>query len=229
MKLKGFFYKALSILLLRYTSWNSMRLKRDIRVRAIDRIHVGCGDVFLPGWLNILYEGREGYGRVKTFQDATYLNYNLLNPWPIDDETISYISGSHFIEHLELSDGIVFLQECYRVLKKGGVVRLSCPDLETYATQYVANNVAFFNHPEIQKACCFKDAVTPGEIFIAKAYDSGGAHKWFYDFDSLKHIAERAGFTAVYKRERLTGECPDLEKLEPPQREIETVYCEAIK
>ena len=67
------------------------------------------------------------------------------------------------------------------------------------------------------------------EIFIAKAYDSGGSHKWFYDFDSLKHILESAGFTQVKKCGRLEGAVPDLEMIEPLGRELETLYVEAVK
>ena len=228
-KLKGLFYELASILLFRYLPWNTRRLARHIRSLAFDRLHVGCGDIILPEWLNIFYERRQEYGCLKKGETSFCLNYNLLKSWPFDDESISFVAGSHFIEHLELSDGIKFLKECYRVLKKGGIVRLSCPDLETYAKNYVANNTAFFQDEAIQRGCYFKDAETPGEIFIAKAYDSGGAHKWFYDYESLKHIAIIAGFKSVHKRGRLEGNCPDLEKLEPPEREIETLYLEAVK
>ena len=229
MKFQGFCLYALSILFMRYTSWNAHRLARQIQELKIDRLHVGCGNVWLAGWLNILYERRQEYGRVKDINGTFVLNYNLLKPWPIAPSSIQFIAGSHFIEHLDLNDGIKFVQESFRVLKIGGRIRLSCPDLELYARNYVNNNQKFFDQPLIREWCTFKAAQTPGQIFIAKAYDSGGAHKWFYDFASLKDILARAGFTEIKKVSRVEGRVPDLEKLEPPPRELETLYVEAVK
>ena len=143
--------------------------------------------------------------------------------------SVSFVAGSHFIEHLDLNQSVKFCKEAHNVLKSGGTIRLSCPDLEIYASKYISKDNAFFKNEEIKKACTFKTAETPSQIFAAKAYDSGGAHKWFHDFSSLKNVLERAGFTGIRKLKRLEGETPDLELLEPAQREIETLYVEANK
>lgn len=153
----------------------------------------------------------------------------MTKPWPIYDSSIQFIAGSHFIEHLDLNKGIAIVKESYRVLKSGGTIRLSCPDLEIYAKNYIEGNKSFFENDLIKEWCAFSQAETYGEIFAAKAYDSGGSHKWFYDFYSLKHILELAGFEQVKKCERLEGKTPNLENIELPQRELETVYVEAIK
>ena len=229
MKLTGLLNCAYSGLLLRYTSFQTKNLKGQFPGLKVDHLHVGCGDVHLPGWLNIFYDTRQEYGRFVKSGQAWVLNYDLLKPWPFQNESVNYIAGSHFIEHLDLNAGIIFVQESFRALKKGGVIRLSCPDLEVYARNYVSGNMNFFNHPLIREWCTFKNARTPGEIFVAKAYDSGGSHKWFYDFASLKHILELAGFKDVRRVQRLEGKTPDLDKLEPPLRELETVYVEACK
>ena len=228
-KLQGLFNQICSLILLRYTRLNVCLLQEQIVKNGIDRLHVGCGNVLLKGWLNILYEKRQMYGNIDQINGVLRLNCNLLKPWPVADSSIHFIAGSHFIEHLDLNDGIRFLKEAFRVLRPGGVIRLSCPDLEIYANHYVKRDKAFFEHKLIREWCTFKKAVTPGEIFIAKAYDSGGSHKWFYDVDSLKHILESAGFFQVKKRSRIEGAVPDLEAIEPPDRELETLYVEAVK
>jgi len=229
IKIKGWFLRIFSFGLLRYTNWNARCLQKEICRRNIDKLHVGCGLVRLDGWLNILYEPRQEYGRVKEINGQLLLNYNLLKRWPVNDNSIEFIAGSHFIEHLDLNYGIAFVKESFRALKSGGVIRLSCPDLETYAKNYVKGNKSFFNHELIREWCTFSQAETPGEIFAAKAYDSGGSHKWFYDFASLKHILELAGFQEIQKCGRLEGKTPGLEDIELSQRELETVYVEAIK
>lgn len=229
MKLRGFLNFLGSALCLRFTRFNRKRLMRKARKLAVDRLHVGCGNVLLPAWLNITFEPREEYGLIKAKEGALWLNYNLLKKWPFAHESIQFIAGSHFIEHLDLNGGLFFFQEAYRVMKPGGTIRMSCPDLRAYAENYLKNNKEFFDNPFIREACTFKNAVTPGEIFIAKAYDSGGAHKWFYDFDSLKHVMESAGFRHVRKTTRSTGDVPDLERIEFCAREIESLYVEAVK
>jgi len=228
-KFKGFLWQAFSRAALRHTKWNTHRLQKQLRHLNIKQLHIGCGDIRLPGWLNIGFESREEYGRIKIENHTAYLNYNLLKLWPFDEDSIDYIAASHFIEHLDLNHGIEFAKRCFRVLKNGGIIRLSCPDLELYAVNYVERNKNFFEHPLIKEWCCFKNAMTPGEIFIAKAYDSGGSHKWFYDFDSLRHVLEKAGFKEIQRMSRLEGKTPDLETIELNKRELETIYVEAVK
>ncbi len=228
-KIKGFFAQVYSFAVLRHTKFNTHWLRKKARELRIARLHVGCGNIYLNDWLNITLENKEEYGRMRLREGALYLNYNLLGDWPFDENSIDYVAASHFIEHLDLNHGMAFTQKCFRVLKSGGVIRLSCPNLELYAKNYVERNKEFFNHPLIREWCAFKNAVTPGEIFAAKAYDSGGSHKWFYDFDSLKHILESAGFVSVRKVSRLEGRTPDLERIEMDKRELETVYVEGLK
>ncbi|OGX38762.1 MAG: hypothetical protein A3C36_00810 [Omnitrophica WOR_2 bacterium RIFCSPHIGHO2_02_FULL_52_10] len=218
-----------SYLTLRHTRRNRRRLREEIARRGVSRLHVGCGLVLLDGWLNIFYERREEYGRVKERGGRLALNYNLLKTWPVADHSIAFIAGSHFIEHLDLNAGIAFLKESFRVMKPGAVIRLSCPDLEIYARNYVEGNRAFFENKLVKEWCAFSQARTPGEILAAKAYDSGGSHRWFYDFASLKHILELAGFRDVKKCGRLEGKVPGLKDIELPERELETVYVEAVK
>jgi predicted SAM-dependent methyltransferase len=228
-KFKGFLNYVYSLLLLRYTPLNDLYLKKFFSSYSIEKLHVGCGVHLLKGWCNVLFEPNQEYGRLKNVNGIDFLNFNLLRPWPWPENSISFIAGSHFIEHLDLNQCLQFNKAAFRVLKAGGIIRLSCPDLETYALNYIKKNSDFFNHEEIKKACAFKAAETYSQIFAAKAYDCGGAHKWFHDFSSLENILKRAGFVRVRKVKRLEGETPDLEKLEPVQREIETLYVEATK
>lgn len=228
-KFKGFLNYMYSLLLLRYSLLNRYQLKRYFLKHPVSRLHVGCGLSILPGWCNVLYERNQEYGRVKKINGGLFLNFNLLNEWPWPKGSVSFVAGAHFIEHIDLNQCLKFVREAYEVLRPGGIIRLSCPDLEVYARHYINDNGGFFRNEQVQKACVFKEARTPSQIFAAKAYDSGGAHKWFHDYTSLKNVLERAGFVNIQKVGRLEGKVPDLEKLELPDREIESVYVEAQK
>ena len=49
---------------------------------------------------------------------------------PLDTSSVDLIYCSHTIEHLEEAKAINFLKECSRILKSGGVMRLSIPHTE---------------------------------------------------------------------------------------------------
>jgi len=229
MKLRGFAWLVYSSMCLRFTRWNWGVLYRQIQGLNIDRLHVGCGNILVPGWLNLTFEKREEYGRIKKVTGAWWLNFNALDSLPVADESVQYLAASHFIEHLDFNAGLRFTREAFRVMKKGGVIHLSCPDLELYASHYIHRNRSFFDDPRIRVVCTFKNAETCGEIFIAKAYDSGGAHRWFYDAESLIHILTQAGFVQACRVSRLESDIADIGKIELAEREIETVYVEARK
>lgn len=53
------------------------------------------------------------------------------------------------------------------------------------------------------------------------------AHRWMYDFDSLKNLLLSIGFTVVEKRSFREGVVPDLELLD--NRPQESLYVEARK
>jgi SAM-dependent methyltransferase len=46
-------------------------------------------------------------------------------PWPWEDNSIDGIFASHIMEHF--SDQEKFLNECHRILKSGGILRLNLP------------------------------------------------------------------------------------------------------
>jgi len=72
-------------------------------------------------------------------------------------------------------------------------------------------------------------AKTKGEIFMSQVH--GWEHKWNYDFESMKHVLEKVGFSQTTKKKAFESSIPDIKEIEP-YREIrifETAYVEAIK
>lgn len=56
---------------------------------------------------------------------------------PFNDDSIDFIYSSHLIEHLRKDECEKMLGECFRILKKGGLIRLTTPDLELTARNYI--------------------------------------------------------------------------------------------
>src|SRR4051794_17468711 len=76
--------------------------RRGLRMtgRLQQKLHIGCGDVALAGWVNI---DLAPYPAVDRVHDVTK---------PLPFESCSFIFAEHFIEHLSLHDGLRFLQHC---------------------------------------------------------------------------------------------------------------------
>jgi predicted SAM-dependent methyltransferase len=62
----------------------------------------------------------------------------LLLPIPMFRHTISArVYYSHLLEHFPKHEAQGFTQECYRVLKPRGIIRVAVPDLERIARMYL--------------------------------------------------------------------------------------------
>ena len=65
------------------------------------------------------------------------INHRLDGPLPFEDEQFDAIYSFHVIEHLNLGSNARFMRDMYRLLKPGGICRVSTPDLEFFATEYL--------------------------------------------------------------------------------------------
>lgn len=92
-------------------------------------LNIGCGDSLIDSdlWLNLDYAPI-----IPTVKKA-----NLLAKLPCQNNSVKLVYSSHFIEHIPYQKVQGFLGECYRVLEKGGVIRLVLPDLEDICREYL--------------------------------------------------------------------------------------------
>ena len=91
------------------------------------RLYIGAGPMRLHGWLNSdLIAG-------DVFLD-------LGRPLPLPDECLAYMFGEHVIGSLSEAAGAALLREAHRVLRPGGVLRLTTPDLAKLIALYRDEN-----------------------------------------------------------------------------------------
>jgi predicted SAM-dependent methyltransferase len=111
--MKAFFYHFIG---------NSFLIKRQLAEKK--KLHFGSGPDIKPGFVNIDFNSQ-----ADIFLDAR----NWLN---IRSNSIEYIYSSHFVEHLEHHELIAHLNECYRVLDRGGILRIGVPDFPKVFRSY---------------------------------------------------------------------------------------------
>ncbi len=90
-------------------------------------LNIGCGGHFHPAWTNI--------DLVSTAPEVRA--YDLRKGLPYAENSFDAAYTSHVLEHLTPHHARISLQEQFRVLKKGGIVRVVVPDLENKAREYV--------------------------------------------------------------------------------------------
>lgn len=158
---------------------------------------------------------------------------NVRKKLPFDDESVDFVYSSHLIEHLRKEEGEKVLRECFRVLKRDGLIRLIIPDLELMARNYLKEIEDIWNNRgkgDYLPSERFLDILgvsvertkTP---FVLKIFLS--RHKWMYDELSLKALLESCGFVDIQKRSYKEGECPDIDFLD--NRPEHSLYLEARK
>jgi predicted SAM-dependent methyltransferase len=90
-------------------------------------LNLGCGSRFHPDWTNIDF--------IATCPSV--IVHNLTQGIPQPDDTFDVVYHSHVLEHFSKNQANVFIQECSRVLKPGGTLRVVIPDLERIAKIYL--------------------------------------------------------------------------------------------
>ncbi|WP_186774797.1 class I SAM-dependent methyltransferase [Allorhodopirellula solitaria] len=69
--------------------------------------------------------------------DRAVLAANLRESFPFEDSFFDVVYSSHVLEHFTRKEANQFIQECMRILKPGGVVRIVVPDLELLCRKYL--------------------------------------------------------------------------------------------
>jgi len=190
--------------------------KAELADKEIRYLQVGgdwwnkCGD----GWLNADFVfTRLPIGFVcEDWRTGRYiLRQDAGRRWPFEDESFDAVYSEHMFEHILPVDGAAFLRESYRILKPGGILRITTPDLEKYLLGYVNRGTDSFlqdhaaRFPPMGKlGPPYTAATVVNNIF--RNYE----HRWVYDFEEFVAVAHKAGILekAVNRSTRMDKNFP---------------------
>lgn len=200
------------------------------------KINLGCGLAVAPGWINVdgslntlmarlpitlqkvgyqLTGSNQYYSQeqfLKLLNNHRFVHHDLGRGIPFNDSSVDFIFTSHFLEHLFERQAERLLEESFRVLKSGGVLRVSVPDLSYAISLYQKGR---------------KHQMLRDYFFIDESDSFYARHKYMYDFELLKEKLNAAGFKDVERRYYQEGETPDLQLLD--NRPEESLFLEARK
>jgi predicted SAM-dependent methyltransferase len=176
------------------------------------RLHLACGSVHLPGWINLDLNAEH------SVMDA---EWDMRDRLPLDDGCVQFIHHEHFLEHLTAPEGIALLRECHRLLAPGGVMHVAMPDMAECVRQYYEND---WRQPWMKKYG-YEWIATRAEMLNIAFRDWG--HQWLYDREELHRRLREAGFETIRDCERLESAESTLRGLET--RDESLLVCEAVR
>lgn len=108
------------------------------RAARLAKVNVGSGIWFRRGWATVdYYAPRRSVDFSIDLRSASSL--------PFASRSVSLIFSSHLLEHLSDAQGVLLLEEFARVLRPGGLLRVSLPDAERAIAAYRLSNTDFFS------------------------------------------------------------------------------------
>jgi predicted SAM-dependent methyltransferase len=182
------------------------RKAQALAVKGDIRLHLGCGGERKAGWVNIDLLG-----------DPVDVAWNLARSLPFESSSVAAIFHEHLIEHLPLDAGDSFMQECYRVLRPGGILRVGVPDAGRLIQSYSGDRGYLENlHPGRPTAL-----IAVQELFYWHR------HCAMFDVETLEFFFRAGGFPDPSERafgDTDLDQAPDTER-----RRANTLYMEARK
>jgi predicted SAM-dependent methyltransferase len=162
------------------------------------KLQLGCGPFPMKDWLNtdLLFNDQVA------FMDAA-------DTYPLKDNSVDYIFTEHLFEHLTFSQEVKMLSECFRVLKKGGKIRIATPNLDFLLNlhkskgpvheAYIKNSISnHYNLREVKKLFKEEDY---NEVFVISNFFRDWGHQIVHNFSSLELLLKTAGFSEITREQ----------------------------
>jgi predicted SAM-dependent methyltransferase len=139
------------------------------------KLHLGCGTKYLPGFTHI---------DIAEFSHIDHIS-NIDNLSFISDASVEQIYSSHAFEYFDRNQASGVLLEWNRVLRPGGCLYLTVPDIQAL--------IAIYSETKNLNSII-------GPLFGRWVNDENIIyHRTTWDFDSLSLTLENCGFSLVSK------------------------------
>lgn len=195
-------------------------------------IHNGCGDQVGRSWQNfdmspMLFVERLPFGKLlkRLIGGADYAFLpgvqfgNIVSAPLVKRGTANAAYASHVLEHLTREDALAAIRNVFEMLAPGGVFRLIVPDLAWRARLYLSDldQNSFDASSNFMRSAILGQEFRQPLVRRLRSMVSGSSHLWMWDYPSMRHALEAAGFTGVRRCE--PGDAQPAEFAEVENRE----------
>ena len=184
-------------------------------------VQFGSGSEAVEGWLNfdasptlfiqrIPLIGRLLRSNLNCTFDHNVLYGCIVKGLPLEENSLDGLFCSHILEHLSYSDFSIALKNSFKYIKPGvGVFRIIVPDLEYYIDRYQKQLTSRNYDDKARAAIDFCQdtylGITESRIGLRVRINelfSNKAHRWMWDYPSLKKQLSDFGFVNIKRFQR---------------------------
>lgn len=195
-----------------------LKISNDANVINIDwSVYLRLSRIPLVKYLATYFLDNDRAKRIKSLSENIMV-YNLAHGIPFGENSVDAVYHSHLLEHLDASVALLFLEEIFRVLIPGGIVRIVVPDFELLVREYIANVEECKLKPELMfdhdqflvpliEQCVRREAYGTSQqsgirrflenFLFGDARRRGETHQWMYDRFNLQAKLQATGFTEI--------------------------------
>ncbi len=137
------------------------------------KLHLGCGDVKIPNYVNIDSRATE----------STDLVHDITNLDIFEAETVDEIYACHVLEHFGRYQVKTILKNWNKILKKNGILKIAVPDFESIVDIYSKTK-------EI--------SLIEGPIIGGQTYENN-FHYNVFDFKKIEKLLLECGYISIEK------------------------------
>jgi predicted SAM-dependent methyltransferase len=152
-------------------------------------LEIGAGWNARPGWLTTDLNPPPGH--VCVGLDAT-------KSFEIPSETFDFVYSEHMIEHVSFEDGRNMLEECNRILKPHGVIRIVTPSLGFLSRVMSADRgLLEDSYRNWSVTTWVPEAPQVTNAFFLNNFVRNWSHTFIYDRETLELVLRLSGFEPI--------------------------------
>jgi len=212
------------------------------------RINIGCGQTPIQGWRNfdnsfslrlskipllpeflhkIYFLESAQYQFIRFCSDNNIEYGNVLGGLPVQNQSVEVLYSSHMLFLLDRDEADKFCKEAFRVLCRGGIIRLAVPDIKKLIDRY--NESGDVDALLESTLLCKPRPKSLAQKLSYLLLGPRNNNQWLYDGKSIARLLQKHGFikTEVMSsgRTRISGHEP----LNLYERAPGSIYVEAEK
>ena len=170
-------------------------------------INLCSGEVMLDEYINIDLDLRSDL--------KLDLEKKLL---PFQNNSIDRVVMMSAINYFKYDRASIIIDDIYRILKPGGIIRVGVQDLELISKKYLDKDYKFFFQTNKNFTQRFHGE-TLGDKINYFFYRGGSGirskhHKYMWDFNSLKFLFHKSGFEKIENKKFLDSNIPNIDKID---------------
>ncbi|MDO1448840.1 methyltransferase domain-containing protein [Rhodocytophaga aerolata] len=192
----------------------------------IKKLQIGSYKNIYDGWLNVDINPPSDS---VAFLDAT-------QPFPFPDASFDYIFTEHMIEHITLSEAENMLCECYRILKKGGKIRISTPNMDEIVDLKEPVKVVQQEYISYSLKNYVGVEYTDNPAWVVNNMFYNFGHKFIHNLHTLSFLLNKANFKQIHQYQPGESDDPIFKNIErhglyisEKFNQLESLVVEAVK